>query len=265
MSQDDGWPPRGLDLTKPNQARVYDYLLGGKDNFAIDREAGELVKARMPGAHLGVQAQRAVLGRAVRFLVRDVGLRQLIDIGTGLPTADNVHHVARSTNPDVRVAYVDNDPVVLVHARALLATDARTIVVQGDLRRPGQLLADPGLTAHIDFTEPVGLVLCGILHHIADEDDPWLLTAKLAEALPSGSHVFIHHLVHRGDAQSDALQDLGRSRYRTPEEIARFFTGLELVEPGLVPVPEWRPDHDTMPADDDPVLQLAMAGVGRKT
>lgn len=264
QSHDEGWPPRGLDLTRASSARVYDYLLGGKDNFAIDREAAEQIKARMPGAHLGVQAQRAVLGRVVRFLVREVGLRQLVDIGTGLPTADNVHQVARSVAPGVRVTYVDNDPIVLSHARALLATDDDTMVVAGDLREPAVLLAELETDGHIDLREPVGLILCGILHHIQDEDDPWSSTAKLVAALPSGSYVFIHHLVNRGDEQSAALQALERSRYRTFEEISRFFAGLELVEPGLVPVPSWRPDPDLAALDDHPVLQLALAGVARK-
>lgn len=259
-SHDDDWPPRGLDLSKASSARVYDYLLGGKDNFAIDREAGERIKARMPGAHLGVQAQRAVLGRVVRFLVREVGLRQLVDIGTGLPTVDNVHQVARSVAPGVRVAYVDNDPIVLSHARALLATDDDTLVVEGDLNEPAALLTS--LDDHIDLSEPVGLILCGILHHI--QDDPWSPTAKLVAALAPGSYVFVHHLFNRGDEQSAALQALERSRYRTYEEISRFFTGLDLVEPGLVPVPEWRPDPELAVLDDHPVLQLALAGVARK-
>lgn len=264
MTEVEGETPPGLNLTEPSPARVYDYLLGGKDNFAIDRAAGDRIHEEMPGVELGVRAQRAVLGRVVRFLVSEVGLRQLVDIGTGLPTAENVHQVAHAIGRAVRVAYVDNDPQVLVHARALLAKDAGTLAIRADLRDPDALLADQKLVEHIDFGQPIGLILCGILHHIQDEEDPWGCAARLVAALPSGSYVFVHHLLDRRDEQSSALQELRSTRYRTREEIARFLTGLELVPPGLVPVPDWRPDPDRVLVDDHPVLQLALAGVGRK-
>ncbi|WP_327086857.1 SAM-dependent methyltransferase [Nonomuraea sp. NBC_01738] len=264
MAEVDDAAPYGLNLAEASPARVYDYLLGGKDNFDVDRAEGERIRALMPGVEHGVRAQRDVLGRAVRFLVGEAGIRQLVDIGTGLPTAENVHQVAHALDPEVRVAYVDNDPHVLVHARALLARNANTLAVRGDLREPAALLADRELAAHIDLSAPVGLILCGILHHIQDEDDPWRLTKELVAALPSGSYVFIHHLLNRGDEQSRSLSEARNTVYRTKDEISRFFAGLEMVTPGLVGVPDWRPDPDQVVHDDQPVLKLAMAGVGRK-
>ncbi|MBB5079707.1 SAM-dependent methyltransferase [Nonomuraea sp. NPDC050394] len=264
MADVDGEAPYGLNLSEASPARVYDYLLGGKDNFGVDRAEGERIRALMPGVEIGVRAQRAVLGRVVRFLVGEVGLRQLIDIGTGLPTAENVHQVAHSVDPGVRVAYVDNDPHVLVHARALLARNVNTLAVHADLREPAALLGDRELLAHIDLKRPVGLILCGILHHVQDEEDPWHLTKELVAALPSGSYVFIHHLLNRGDEQSRSLLEARNTRYRTKDEIARFFAGLEMVDPGLVGVPDWRPDPDQPFQESHPVLKLAVAGVGRK-
>ncbi|MCG5219079.1 SAM-dependent methyltransferase [Streptosporangium sp. KLBMP 9127] len=253
-----------IDLTKPNVARVYDYLLGGKDHFAVDRAAGDQIRKAMPGVQIGVEEQRAVLRRATRYLVGEAGLRQLLDIGTGLPTVNNVHDVAHSVDPGVRVTYVDNDPIVLSHARALLANDTATVVVGGDLRRPEELLDRAQLMDNLDLREPLGLILCGILHHIPDDDDPWAIVGELVAALPPGSHVFIQHLVDPGGSLSEELRGLGRGRYRHRDEIARFFTGLEMVEPGLVHVTDWRPDPDTPSLDYDPALLFAVAGLARK-
>ncbi|GAA0928109.1 SAM-dependent methyltransferase [Nonomuraea longicatena] len=264
MAEVDGGVPQGLNLSAPSPARVYDYLLGGKDNFEIDRQAGERIRERMPDVELGVRAQRDLLGRVVRFLVTEVGLRQLIDIGTGLPTAENVHQVAHAADPEVRVAYVDNDPHVLVHARALLVTSPNTLAIRADLREPDALMADPELKAHIDLAQPVGLLLCGILHHLKDLEDPWTRTRRLVDIIPSGSYVFVHHLLDRGDEQSRALQKVRDTRYRREEEIARFFDGLDLVPPGLVPVPDWRPDADHLVFEDAPIPHFALAGVGFK-
>jgi hypothetical protein len=257
-----------FDPTKPNIARVYDHLLGGKDNFVVDRALGDQIIASMPSVQIGVRAQRAVLGRVVRYLVGEVGISQLIDVGSGLPTADNVHEVAHRLDPRARVVYVDNDPVVLAHARALLADSAATIAVSGDLRQAG-LLDDPDLRQHLDWGQPVGLLLCGILHHILDSEHPGELTQELYRALPSGSYVFIHHLVDSGDpaiadVQAALQQGLGRGQFRTWEQVRDMFDGLELVEPGLVLVPDWRPDPSTPSARDFPVLRLACAGVARK-
>ncbi|MCD0483487.1 SAM-dependent methyltransferase [Streptacidiphilus sp. ASG 303] len=263
---------RPVGAPPPNIARIYDYLLGGKDHFSSDREVGTLIERNTPEIHMGVKAQRDVLRRVVRHLVAEAGITQLVDIGSGLPSAGNVHEVAHAIDPSVRVAYVDNDPVVLTHARALLADNDRTIVVEGDLRRPAGILADPALRAHIDFGRPVGLLLCGILHYVLDEEDPAGVTRQLYDALAPGSHVFVHHLVANGDdADPDAVsieralrQSVGRGQFRTLEEIAALLHDLEPVEPGVTLVSRWRPDADTAQLEEHPVLRLAAVAVARK-
>src|SRR5580693_10608216 len=240
-------PATGMVPSRPNVARVYDYLLGGKDNFAVDRIHGQRIAAAMPGIEAGVRGQRALLGRVVRYLVGNAGIRQLLDIGAGLPTAENVHQIAQRIDPATRVVYLDNDPVVLSHARALLADDKVTFVAEGDLRDPAGILASSGVRAHLDWDKPVGLLLCGILHYILDDERPAELMAVLCAGLPAGSYVFIHHLLHSADPASAALEaamqrGLGRSQFRTLEQVRELFGGLELIEPGLVQVPDWRPD-----------------------
>ncbi|MHB1595894.1 MAG: SAM-dependent methyltransferase [Streptosporangiaceae bacterium] len=258
-----------FDPSRPHIARVYDYLLGGKDNFAADREIGERIIAAVPGVQLGVRAQREVLGRAVQYLVADAGVRQLIDIGSGLPTAENVHEIAQRHDPATRVVYVDNDPLVLAHARTLLAWNDATIAVSGDLREPAGIMSDARLRAHLDWERPVGMLLCGILHYIMDSENPRELTAVLYDALPVGSYVFIHHLLGSADAaaaEAQAVMQAGleRGQFRTWEQIRSFFHGLEFVDPGLVLVPDWRPNPSTLRAGDHPVLRLACAGLARK-
>lgn len=265
----DEWVPTGIDAKVPSVARVYDYLLGGKDNFAADRAVGEQIRAALPEVELGVRAQRALLRRVVRHLVAEAGVRQLIDVGSGLPTAGNVHEVAHEIEPQTRVVYVDNDPIVLAHARALLASDARTVVIDRDVRRPEELLADPALTGLIDFSEPIGLLLCGILHFLSDEEDPGGVVARLTAQLPGGSYVFVHHLVKAGTpgeqaAEAALRQGVGRGYLRTPEQVSEYLAGLDLVEPGLVAVPDWRPELRDPGPSDHPVLRLAVAAVARK-
>src|SRR6185437_11088093 len=243
-------PDPAFDAAKPHVSRVYDYLLGGKDNFAADRAVGDQMIASLPAIQVGVRAQRDVLGRVVRYLVGEAGIRQLLDIGSGLPTAENVHEIAQGIEPATRVVYVDNDPVVLSHARALLADNEATSVADGDLRDPAGILGHPAVRDHLDWDQPVGLLLCGILHYVLDEEDPGRLVAELVDALPPGSFVFIHHLLDTGDPAAAALQEqmlkgLGRVRFRTLAQVRRLFGDLELVEPGLVPIPEWRPDPGT--------------------
>ena len=261
--------PAGVDATRPNIARVYDHLLGGEDNFAADRAVGDQIKAALPEVHLGVRAQRDVLRRVTRYLVGEAGIRQLLDIGSGLPTAGNVHEVAREIAPETRVVYVDNDPAVLAHARALLGGTDGVEAIEGDLLHPGRLLADPALRAAIDLDRPVGLLLCGVLHYVSDEEDPAGIVASLVEALPSGSHVFLHHLVEAGTpgekaAEAALRQGIGRGFFRTPDQVRDLMAGLEPVDPGLVRVPDWRPDGSVDTAGDHPVLRLAVAAVGRK-
>ncbi len=171
-------PDPGFDASRPHVSRVYDYLLGGKDNYAADRAVGDQMIASLPALQAGVRAQRDVLGRVVRYLVGEAGIRQLLDIGSGLPTADNVHEIAQRIEPATRVVYVDNDPVVLSHARALLADDEATFVAQGDLRDPAGFLGNPDVRDHLDWNQPVGLLMCGILHYILDDEDPAGLTAR---------------------------------------------------------------------------------------
>lgn len=254
---------------EPHIARVYDYLLGGKDNFAADRAMADRIIESLPTVQVGVRAQRAVLGRVVRYLVEEAGVRQLIDVGSGLPTAENVHEIAQRINPATRVVYVDNDPVVLCHAKALLADDVTTIAVNGDLRFPESIIGHPDVLQQLEWDRPIGLLLCGILHHIDDEEKPAEVMHTLIRALPSGSYVFIHHLCDSGAPAGAVLQaemqkGLGRGQFRTSAQIRRLFNGLELVEPGLVPVPEWRPTPGTPQICDDPILGLACAGVARK-
>jgi hypothetical protein len=262
-------PPAEFDPSHPNVARVYDYLLGGKDNFAPDRALGDRIIASLPAVQVGVRAQRALLGRVVRYLVGEAGIRQLIDIGSGLPTASSVHEIAQQLDPLTRVVYVDNDPVVLAHSRALLADTTATVAVDADLRSPAGIIGHPEVRRLLDWERPVGLLLCGILHHIADEEGPAELTAALCRALPAGSYIFIHHLVDSGDpaiadVQAAFQAGFGKGQFRTTEQLRGMFNGLELVQPGLVPVPEWRPDMSTPSTRDFPVLRLAWAGVARK-
>jgi S-adenosyl methyltransferase len=246
---------------------VYDYLLGGKDNFAADRALGDKMLASVPAVQLGVRAQRDVLGRVVRYLVGGVGLRQLMDIGSGLPTAENVHEIAQRIDPATRVVYLDNDPIVLSHAEALLADDKSTFVVDGDLRDPAGLLAHPEVRKHLDWEQPIGLLMCGILHYVLDDEHPGDVVATLYRALPSGSSVFIHHLLAIEDPAAAVLQEqmragLGRAQFRTMDQVRALFDGLELVEPGLVAVPDWRPEPPAI--RDHPVLEMACVGVARK-
>jgi hypothetical protein len=253
----------------PTIAGVCDYLLGGTDNSAADRALGDQIIASLPDVQVGVQAQRAVLGRAVRYLAAEAGVRQFLDIGSGLPTADNVHQIAQRIDPAARVVYVDNDPGVVAQAGALLAGSPAAIAVAGDLRDPAGIRADPEAAALLDWNQPVGLLLCGIVHYVLDSEDPARLVAALADGLSPGSYVFIHHLLAAADPAAAGLQaalqrGLGRVQFRTRGQVQDLFAGLELVEPGVAPVPEWRPDSGTLSAQDRPVLQLACAGLARK-
>ncbi len=262
-------PDPGFDASKPHIARVYDYLLGGKDNFAADRAVAEQIIAQLPAVQVGVRAQRDLLGRVVRFLVGEAGIRQLLDIGSGLPTAENVHEIAHRIDPATRVVYLDNAPVVLSHAEALLADNQVTFAVEGDLRDPAAILGDPTIRKQLDWDQPIGLLLCGILHYILDEENPAGVVATLYRALPAGSYVFIHHMLDSEDPASATLQAAmqrgpGRTQFRTFAQIRELFDGLELVEPGVVLVPEWRPHPGTPGVLHHPVLKLAAAGVARK-
>jgi hypothetical protein len=260
-------PIGGINTSVAHPARVYDYWLGGKDNFAADREAAERVLAATPGLRFRVRANRAFLARAVRYLAGEAGIRQFLDIGTGIPAANNTHEVAQAVAPDCRVVYVDNDPIVLVHARALLASGPQgsTQYVEGDLRDPRPILAAAATT--LDFNQPIALMLLGIMHLIQDSEDPYGVVTGLMAKLPSGSYLALSHpAIDINAAQAEAQRRYNErvstpQTLRTREQVARFFDGLELVPPGLGYVHAWRPEHDD-PAPADTVS--AHGGVARK-
>jgi O-methyltransferase involved in polyketide biosynthesis len=259
--------PAGVDTSRPSIARVYDYFLGGKDNFACDREVGEQVRAAVPEVATMAAQNRAFLGRVVRYLAEQ-GIRQFIDIGTGLPTQNNVHQVAQRVTPDAHVVYVDNDPVVLAHARALLAENPNTIAVDGDLRDPAGILADDGLRRLIDLDQPVAILMVGILYFVTDSERPFEVVATLRDAMTPGSYLAISHVVSDDEPEAlTAVQEIYRSflqregdSRRTKAEVREFFDGLEMIDPGLVYVRNWHGD-DT--PDLSPVTWM-VGGVARK-
>jgi len=261
-----------FDTSVARQARIYNYLLGGKDNFAADREAATQAIAAFPGLVAWARNNRAFLARAVRYLVSEAGVRQFLDIGTGLPTEENTHEVAQRIAPESRIVYVDNDPVVLVHAQALLTSspEGATAYIKADLRDPETILQAAATT--LDFTRPVALMLLAILHVIPSKDDPWEIVARIMTALPSGSYLVISHPASDIHATQIAEmtkrfnQRLGNvvSAGRTREEVARFFAGLDLVEPGIVPTPQWRPPAPQFGPADGQGEDPAYAAVGRK-
>jgi SAM-dependent methyltransferase len=236
-----------IDTSTAHPARVYDYWLGGKDNFAADREAGELALKAYPQLADAVKSNRAFLARAVRYLTTEAGIRQFLDIGTGIPTADNTHEVAQREAADSRIVYVDNDPIVLLHARALLrsAPEGACAYIEADLRNPDEILARAAET--LDFSKPVALMLLTVLQFIADEEDPYALVARLMAALPPGSYLVVAHPTddfnpNRGESMARYNERVAdQAVLRGREETARFFDGLDLVEPGVVAGAKWRP------------------------
>jgi hypothetical protein len=258
----------GFDTQHAHSARVYNYWLGGKDNFAADRDAAENAIAANPGIVTDVRANRAFLARAVRYLAAEGGVRQFLDIGTGLPTASNTHEVAQATAPDARIVYVDNDPIVLAHARALLTStpEGATAYLDADLRDPAAILEAAAQT--LDFGRPVALMLLIILHLIPDPDDPYGIVATLVDALPAGSYLVLAHPA--SDIRAASMAEMTKrvnermsgpkATMRDRAAITRFFDGLELVEPGVVQPQQWRPD----PVVISPDQVTAWCGVARK-
>ncbi|MGP3932713.1 SAM-dependent methyltransferase [Nonomuraea sp. KM88] len=245
-------PPRKVDTTRPSVSRVYDVMLGGKDNYASDRELARLALDVAPDAPEAARANREFLKRVVRCLAAEAGIRQFLDLGSGLPAQGNVHEIAQACAPGTRVVYVDHDPIVLVHGRALLAVDDTTTVVEADLREPEEILGHPEVGKLIDFGEPVGLLMFAILHHLPDAANPAGIVSRIVSRLAPGSHLAVSHFCNPGQARPEVSRQaytaerlfherLGSGRWRTREEILAFFDGLDLLEPGLVPVPEWRP------------------------
>ncbi|MFC4561225.1 SAM-dependent methyltransferase [Nocardiopsis mangrovi] len=266
---DDTTSGAGLDLGVPTAARVYDVMLNGKDNYAIDRQVAQASLEVMPELKQIAIHNREMLHRVVRYLAEEEGITQFFDLGSGLPTARNTHEVAQEVNPDAKVVYVDIDPLVLVHGHAILAENANTRVVTADIRNPQEILEHPDVTALIDFGKPVCVMLVGILHHLLDEENPGGIVETLRDAAVPGSYFFITNFTRLGDAPESAelekvlLSQLGTGRVRTPEELETYFEGLELLSPGLVPLPLWRPDG--IVRDSTSIAARFMTGgVGRK-
>jgi hypothetical protein len=231
----------------PSPARIYDYLLGGKDNYPADRQAGDEIASKLPNIREAFGWNRAFLRRAVRFLVGELGIRQLVDIGTGLPTGGNVHEVAAAADPAVRVVCVDNDPVVLAHGRNALHGMTNAVMIGHDLRAPARILADPALRRLIDFGEPVGILLVAVLHFIDDADDPAGILARLLAPFPPGSCVALSHATADGtpavrEAAKVYDEATAQAHVRGRDEVLALVRGLDLVEPGMVWTPEWHPE-----------------------
>jgi S-adenosyl methyltransferase len=263
-------PPAGLDTGTAHVARVYDYWLGGKDNFEADRAYGDALEAQVPAIRTAARMNRQFLGRAVRHLTAEAGIRQFLDIGTGLPTAGNTHQVAQEVAPDARVVYTDNDPLVLAHARALLTGSApgRTAYIDADLRDPQAILGAPEFADTLDLTRPVAVMLIAVLHLIPDDAVAHATIRTILGAVPAGSYLMISHAT--GDfwppEQVDAANATNRAhnidfRFRSQAEVAGFFAGLDLVDPGIVPVAEWRNDGGEIPPRAESNI---WAAVGRK-
>jgi hypothetical protein len=259
---------RGLDVTVPNVARIYDYFLGGKDNFAADREAAEELRSLLPDAEMACRENRDFLRRAVRYLATDSGIGQFIDIGSGLPTTSNTHEVAQAIRPDARVAYVDYDPVVAAHGRALLGSSPGVAVIEADLRRPGVIMGSQPLTDLVDFSAPVAILLTAVLHFIPDNDDPYGIVDVLKSVMVAGSYLVVSHATQDSVSREEALG--GMSIYdkssapvvpRSYGGVLKFFDRMDLVDPGLVSISEWR---SSQRHSSRSVRGLMYGGVARK-
>ncbi len=263
------WAPRSIDITVPSVSRMYDYYLGGSHNFEVDREAARRAMEFLPGLPKIMQANRAFLRRAVRFAAGE-GVTQFLDIGSGIPTFGNVHEVAQAAVAGARVVYVDHDPVAVAHSQAVLEGDENAAVVAADLRKPREILESHEVGRLIDLNRPVALLLVAVLHFLEDGDDPYAAVAELRDTLAPGSMLMLTHASYEGiplppERAGGAVDVYKNIRnpliMRSRDEIARFFEGYDMVEPGLVPMPKWRPD--TAPEDEDPYAFSAYAGVGR--
>jgi hypothetical protein len=269
MASERDWAPPGVDTSKANIARVYDYWLGGTNNFLADQDAARALIAVEPNSRAMARANRGFLGRAVRFLAAS-GIRQFIDVGSGIPTARNVHEVAEEAAPGSRVVYADIDEVVVAHSRALLENNPDVSVIQADLRNPRDILDDPETRRLIDFEKPVGILLAAVLHFIPDQDDPWAIVARLRDAIVPGSYLVLSHA--SAEMMSEDFAKVAKKVYegkvaassniRRRDSIARLFDGFDLLEPGLVWLPQWRPDNlDDVPRHPEKLWMLAGVGV----
>jgi len=267
--------PRGIDISVAHSARIYDWWLGGKDNFAPDRELGQKIVEMVPMTPASARANRAFLHRAAGMVAAE-GIHQFLDLGAGLPTVDNTHSVVQRVDPHNRVVYVDYDPIVLTHARALLAGTGPTTVIQADIRDPEAILTHPEVTSVIDFTQPVCVLAVAVLHFFNNEANPHAIVARLREAMAPGSYLVLSHITGDGTSEADNVISIMRQRMADPPtlrphaEVLRFFDGFDLLDPGVVPVHLWRPDdHEAhqpqwrKPGDEDQPFWM-YAGVGRK-
>jgi O-methyltransferase involved in polyketide biosynthesis len=255
----------GIDTTVPHSARIWNYWLGGKDNYPVDRAAGDAFLKAYPGMAAEARANRQFLARAITYLVTQAGVRQFLDVGTGLPTADNTHEIAQRLDPACRVVYVDNDPLVLAHARALLTStpEGVTDYVDADLRDPDTIL--DAAAKVLDFSAPIALILSGVMGHIADDEDPHAIVSRLMDRLPSGSYLMLQDGTTVSQENADALEDYNESGaipyiLRAPEFVVRYFDGLDVVEPGVIPIQQWWPDAGTEPSEG----LNTYGGIGRK-
>ncbi len=269
MTDQPSWVPPGVDTKRANVARVYDYWLGGSHNFLADQDVARAIAAVEPNVRVFAQANRAFLGRAVRFLAA-AGIRQFLDIGSGIPTEGNVHEVAQQAVAGARVVYADIDPVAIAHSKAILAGNADATVIEGDLRDPEKVLAHESTRRMLDLSQPVGLLLMCVLHFISDAEDPWAIVARLRDALPSGSYLVLGHGTQDGNpVAAQAVKTMynrsvaTQAHMRSHAEVMRFFDGFDLVDPGLVYVPQWRPDPTENAAADQANL-WCLVGAGRK-
>ncbi|MFB6523046.1 SAM-dependent methyltransferase [Streptomyces sp. NPDC056401] len=270
------WAPPGIDISVPSVSRIYDYYLGGSHNFEVDRQAARRAMEFMPGLPKIMQANRAFMRRAVRYAVAE-GVTQFLDIGSGIPTFGNVHEIAQAASPEARVVYVDHDPVAVAHSQAVLAGTERTGVVAADLRKPQDILTAPEVAQGLDLSRPVALMLVAVLHFLEDSDKPYEAVAQLCDALAPGSLLILTHASYEGIPLSEEVASGTVGVYREirnplvmrdAEQIRRFFDGFGLIEPGLVSMPDWRPDTSGGPesdaVDEDPYAFSGFAGVGRK-
>ncbi|MFI8359883.1 SAM-dependent methyltransferase [Streptomyces sp. NPDC085612] len=278
------WAPPGIDISVPSVSRIYDYYLGGSHNFEVDRQAARRAMEFMPGLPKIMQANRAFMRRAVRHAVAE-GVTQFLDIGSGIPTFGNVHEIAQAASPEARVVYVDHDPVAVAHSEAVLAGDDRTGVVAADLRKPQEILTAPAVGRILDLDRPVALMLVAVLHFLEDSDAPYEAVAELRDALAPGSMLILTHASYEGIPLTEEVASGTVGVYRdirnplvmrTGEQIRNFFEGFEMVEPGVVSMPDWRPDRSSgadgadgtdgtdTEAPEDPYAFSGYGGVGRK-
>ncbi|MGW4520102.1 SAM-dependent methyltransferase [Amycolatopsis sp. NPDC004378] len=272
MTRSPEWVPTGVDISVPSIARTYDFMLGGGHNFAVDRAVGEQIERAMPGLRDAARVNRAFLGRAVRFMTGQ-GIRQFLDLGSGIPTVANVHEVAQAQDPGCRVVYVDRDPVAVAHSELILAGNDHAAIVQADMRDPEKIFDSPPVRGLLDLEKPVGLLMLLMLHWVPDDSDPLDLVARYGAALAPGSFLAITHVTgdHQGENLEEATDVIKESRspdqvtLRTHAQVSALFGGFEIVEPGLVGCGEWRPSGPADIAAAAEMNMLVYAGIGRKS